>query len=174
MFGDPENFDIKTKKEFGLWPRPDLVSRGLAPYVRRMKKDVIISIFDDLKAEATVDFLNLCEEKISYINLYNNFDDEKNQSFFNVMNTNLQGYENRIKTGVFSPKKKSDVVCVCGPATPEQLNEYYASVRSGGIFAGDNHDRPTVKDMLRDFRRANKISIPIQISNRVIWFWRKP
>ena len=71
---NPDEFDIEMKKMVGLWPDPNLVSRSIIPYAKRLKtgKNLSITLLDDLRGENTVDFLENIEniKRINVINEY--------------------------------------------------------------------------------------------------------
>jgi hypothetical protein len=167
---NPEFFTIDQRKEFGMWPDADLISRGILPYVKRIKSDdITITIKNDLKGENIVDFLDNCDRirKIYYSNDSEGIDERIQAAF----NKNISPYIDKVKE---VKGKKVDVVCIeKSSCTPEKLALYYESVKSGGIFCGNGHESGEVKQALQSFRREKKIGTPIDVSNRAIWFWIK-
>jgi hypothetical protein len=167
---NPEFFTIQQRKEFGMWPDADLISRGIIPYVNRIKLDAItVTIKSDMKGENIVDLLDNCKKisKIYYSNDYTDMDERVKAAF----NKNTEPYKDKIAE---VKGKKVNVVCIDESAcNPERLALYYESVLPGGIFCGNGHESPEVKKALLDFRRGNKIGTPIDVSNRAVWFWIK-
>ena len=38
---NPEYFDIENLKMFGMWPHQSFISRGISPYIKRIRKDKV-------------------------------------------------------------------------------------------------------------------------------------
>lgn len=170
MFGDPDFFDVEQKKLFGLWPHDQLISRGMNPYIRRMKQDkVAMLIVGDLKGENVYDFLSENEKivKINVVNLY----DSTTENLRGAFKKNTESFKGKIDSGISSDKKR-DIVCIDkSSCNLETLELYYKNVKSGGIFCGNGHDAQSTKDVLTEFRRKAKIGTPIQVCYKTIWFW---
>lgn len=167
---NPEFFTIEQRKEFGMWPDADLISRGIIPYIKRMKLDTItVTIKSDLKGENIVDLLENCKKisKIYYSNDYTDTDERVKAAF----NKNTQPYIDKIAE---VKGKKVNVVCIDKSAcNAERLALYYENLVPGGIFCGNGHESTEVKEALSVFRRGKKIGTPIDVSNRAVWFWIK-
>lgn len=172
MFGDPELFEIEQLKAMGMWPSTTMTSRGIIPYVNRMRVEKLrITVVGDLKGDTTVDLLENCP-KITRIFVVNNYeDDEKSQAYKKLFEVNTKAYKDKIR---FKSDRESSVVCIDQSAcTSDNLKLYYNLLKSGGIFCGNGHEYVPVKDELSKFRREVKIGTPIQVSNRAVWFWIK-
>tara|TARA_R110000868_G_scaffold375497_3_gene640049 strand:- start:1180 stop:1689 length:510 start_codon:yes stop_codon:yes gene_type:complete len=167
---NPEFFTIEQRKEFGMWPDMDLISRGIIPYIKRMKVDTVtVTIKGDLKGENIADLLDNCEKigKIYYSNDYADTDERVKAAF----NKNTQPYTDKIAE---VKGKKVNVVCIDKSAcNAERLALYYENLVPGGIFCGNGHESMEVKQALSKFRRDKKIGTPIEVSNRAVWFWIK-
>jgi hypothetical protein len=167
---NPEFFTIEQRKEFAMWPDLDLTSRGIIPYVKRMKLDTVtVTISGDLKGENIVDLLENCKKisKIYYSNDYTDADERLKAAF----NKNTEPYAAKIAQ---VKGKKVNVVCIDKSAcNAERLALYYENLVPGGIFCGNGHESVEVKEALSAFRRGKKIGTPIDVSNRAIWFWIK-
>jgi len=173
MFGDPELFDIETLKNMNMWPNQELISRGIIPYIKRIRKEKIaIAIIGDPKGENAVDILDNTN-RIVKINIVNNYGDSPNAEVLkSVFSKNTERYKNIIDLGF--GKKERDVICFDKSAcTVENLVQYYDCVKSGGIVCGNGHNTEEVKKSLTEFRRTNRIGTPIQISYLTTWFWYK-
>ena len=169
---DPDLFEIKQLKAMGMWPASTMTSRGIIPYINRIRKDrVKVTVVGDTKGDTTVDLLENCP-KIFRVYVVNNYgEDESSQNYKKLFETNTQEYKDKIK---YKSDRESDVVCIdLSACTSENLKLYYELVKSGGIFCGNGHQYVPVKDELSKFRREVKIGTPIQVSNRTIWFWYK-
>lgn len=162
---DPENFDIETKKQMGMFPQSDMISRGMIPYAKRIKSDTIaIAVIGDDKGENTVDFLENVA-KIVKVNLV------VDAVEYDVLQKNLAPFKGKIDFWLTKDKQR-DIVCIDrSVCTEENLIKYYENVKHGGIFCGNGHEHVDVKEALTKFRRQSKIGTPIQVSNRSIWFW---
>lgn len=167
---DPEFFTIEQAKEFNMWPNADLISRGIFPYINRLKTDKInLTIKGDLKGENIYDLIENCP-KISRIYVSNDYG-ENEERLRAIYKKNLENHSDKIKE---VKGKKVDVVCIEKTScTSEKLELYYESVRSNGIFCGNGHESHDVKEALRLFRRKCKIGTPILVANRSVWFWYK-
>jgi len=173
LLADPTLAPIEQKKTFGLWPpSKDNIADSMYPYVKKMNHEEKIKILlvGDPLGEDAARFLELDEnEKIKKIRI---LDD----TFGDVGKENIKDKE---KIGVISTKdfnaEKYDFVFINSENKPldEVMKTYYNSVKSHGIFCGNNHHKDYVKEALAKFRRGNKIGTPILVSNRLCWFWIK-
>lgn len=172
MFGDPDFFDIKQLKAMNMWPASTMTSRGIIPYVNRIRKDrVKVTVVGDLKGDTTLDLLENCPKIFRLYSVNNYGDDETSQNYKKLFETNTKEYESKLRR---KSDKVSDVVCIDERAcTSDNLKLYYELVNSGGIFCGNGHEYDHVKEHLSKFRREVKIGTPIQVSNRAVWFWYK-
>lgn len=55
----------------------------------------------------------------------------------------------------------------------EDLNLWYSTVRSGGLFSGHDFSLPGVNKALLDFRTTNKIKGFFKVIPNDVWFWIK-
>ena len=70
---NPEYFDIENLKIFGMWPHQNFISRGIVPYIKRIRKDkVYVAVIGDLKGESIVDMLETTGDKIEKVYVINN------------------------------------------------------------------------------------------------------
>ena len=166
---NPEYFDIENLKLFGMWPHQSFISRAIAPYIKRIRKDKVSVLFvGDNKGEQCIDLLDLCGDKLGKLSNIRDVDDELIKAIY-VKNT-----KGRDEIVDFSEKDSFDVICINEySCTEETLKKYYELVPSNGIFCGNGHETTKVKEALTAFRRNNKIGTPIQVANRAIWFWYK-
>jgi len=176
---NPEHFDIENLKIFGMWPNQNFISRGIVPYIRRIRKDkVYVAVVGDLKGESVVDMLETCD-KIEKIYVINNYEGDEAELMKSIFTKNIKNLKNKLvmKNDIESLKSKDslpDVVCVDDTScTVDNLLLSYEITPSGGIFCGNGHETVKVKTALNEFRRQNKIGTPIQVSNRTVWFWPK-
>lgn len=173
---NPDLFPITQLKEFGLWPNTNLVSRGIIPYINRIRKDrVKITVVGDLKGETTADILENCSNvfRIYSINDYSSC--KEPEVYKELFDTNTAQHTQKIRQ---KSDRESDVVIIESSSMPrscssDELRIYYDLVKHGGIFCGNGHDMKNVKDDLNKFRREAKIGTPILISNLHVWFWYK-
>lgn len=167
---DPELFTIQQKKEFGLWPpSADNIADSLYPYIKRMRQDSVkLLLVGDTFGENAIRFLELDKVgKIKRIDLVGS-------NISDTLKSNLAGMEKveLIETG---EGKEYDLVYIDSEnkSLDEVMKANYNSVKSHGIFCGNNHHKTYVKEALVTFRRGTKIGTPIMVSNRLCWFWTK-
>jgi len=166
---NPEYFDIENLKMFGMWPHQSFISRAIAPYAKRIRKEkVSILLVGDNKGEQCIDFLDLCDDKIQKISVIRNSDDDLVKAIFTK---NTKG---RDEITDAHSEESFDIICIDEHScTEEILKKYYDLVPSNGIFCGNGHETKKVKEALTSFRRSSKIGTPIQVANRAVWFWYK-
>jgi hypothetical protein len=175
---NPEYFDIEQLKTFGMWPNMSHISRGIAPYVRRLRKEkVSITIIGDNKGEIASDLYDLCGDKIEKIYSINSYGGEDANIIRELFDKNTRHLRENQLIEMKSEIEKGDeidVLCIDEHACENALlTKVYGFVPSNGIFCGSGHDTKTVKNILNEFRRSEKIGTPIQVSNRSTWFWYK-
>ena len=173
---NPEHFDIETLKSIGMWPNANLISRGIAPYIRRLKKEKVSVIFvGDKKGEQVADLIELCGDKIEKVCVVNDYEGDDAEILKSLFKKNTVKYADKITTQVMMNEGDVfDVVCIDEfSCNKENFLLTYSFVPSNGIFCGGGHETNTVKSALNEFRRGEKIGTPIQVSNRAIWFWNK-
>ena len=169
---DPDLFTIEQCKMMGMWPPGDAMAPGIYPYIKRLKtKDKLTVVEVGVRKGENVAYtLELDVDK--KIGSYYGVVTHKN--YEELLDKNLSG-EDRFTKG-FDPYKKKqhvDVVFLHSECDlVKNLKRYYNVLCEGGIFAGNDHMKDHVKISLRDFRRDNKIGIPINVS-RGCWFWWK-
>lgn len=175
MFLDPTLFSITQSKEMGLWPPSDLVAHGVWPYINRLK-ETNLRILDVgvMKGENAMFLLEKdTGNKIKKVYGVVSYDPEHKKDFNNyeeVLKTNTNGVD-RISLAYID--QSCHVVCIHAYSDLNyNLEKYYAAVKSNGIFCGNEHHLPRVKESLSAFRRKNKIGTPIMVSNGC-WFWYK-
>lgn len=171
MFGNPEFFEIEQLKSMGMWPNSTMISRGIIPYVNRMRNDKIkITIVGDVKGESTYDLLENCP-KVFHVHAANDFNIEDGELYKNLFAANTKMHKEKVKS---RDDRESDVVCIDHRScSVDNLIKYYDLVKSGGIFCGNGHEMTNVKVQLSQFRRQIKIGTPIMVSNRSVWLWVK-
>ena len=173
MLGNPELFDIETLKSLNMWPSETLVSRGIIPYLKRLKQDKIaIAIIGDLKGENAVDIVTNVP-KVVKVSLHNDYSDNTDaEELKSVLSKNIKDHKSIIDPS-FS-KKERDVICFDkSSCTLDNLKLYYDYVKSGGIVCGNGHEFDDVKIALTQFRRECRIGTQMQISHLTTWFWYK-
>lgn len=170
MFGDPDFFDIPTLKQMDLWPSEKMVSKELAPYIRRMRSiNVKILEVGIKKGENAVDLFDRCDNIKIFYGI------EPNEKYKDLLSKNVAVLENKFKLKDETNKKDYDVIIFDSDANLEVVFEkYYKNLRTGGIICGNDHNKTHVKAALLQFKRKNKISAPLHIATGTVWFWFKP
>lgn len=169
---NPEYFDIKNLKMFGMWPHQNYISRGISPYIKRIRKnEVSVLLVGDNKGEQAVDMLDLCGNKIGEIQSLINTDDDLIKALYK---TNTKDLDKIREVTLITKNNEFDVVGMDEHSCDADFLAFvYDYTPSGAIFCGNGHETNKVKEALTNFRRKCKIGTPIQIANRSIWFWYK-
>jgi len=172
---DPTQFSITQSKEMGLWPPSDIVAHGIWPYIKRLKEtDLKVIDVGVMKGENAAYLLEKDTEnkikKIYGVISYDSQRQEEFQGYEEILKRNVEGL-GRISLANFNGS--AHVVCVHADSDLDSnLEKYYDTVKSNGIFCGNEHHLDRVKVSLSNFRRKNKIGTPILVSNGC-WFWYK-
>lgn len=170
---NPELFSIEQAKGMGMWPPSDIVAHGIIPYINRMKQDTV-TVLDVgvMKGENAIYLLEKCK-KIDEVTGVESFAEGKYQVGYQSLLEQNTKDEPRFKLWDNSVSGPFDVVCIHSNSDlAAALPLYYNMVKSNGIFCGNEHHLPHVKDALHKFRRETKIGTPINVSNGC-WFWWK-
>lgn len=183
LLEDPTTLPIKEKQVMGLWPpSADNIADSIYPYIKRLKKEkvTILDVGTGLGENAyrllELDDANSKIEQLYTVNLpVNNLELEKTKQL-SIAQKNL---EDKDVEFVFEDKqirnKKFDVVFINADLKnlDTAMVKYYDYCDHNGIYCGNNHHTTHVKEALTKFRRGSKIGTPIQVSNRLCWFWWK-
>jgi SAM-dependent methyltransferase len=163
---DPDKLTVREKKLLGMWPPQDSVAHAITPYIKRMSGEIDVLDIGVGKGENIV-YLHENAPNISKI-----YGLSHSNEFEEILVRNMEGLD---KVDRQYDHRQTSVVMVSmnDAVNAELLSMYYAKVKPSGIFAGDFHTEPYVKEALSKFRRKDKIGHPIQVVNRTIWFWKK-
>lgn len=174
MIMNPELFTVKQNKEMGLWPPSDIVGPGIAPYIKRIKKEKVrVLDVGIMKGENAVYLIENCPNARVYgINEGNPPEYADAPEYAAAQKENLEGLERYWNK--WDDDVVFDVVCINAKLVPldNYMDLYYNKLSSNGIFCGNEHHLMPVKEALVKFRKKNKIGTPIQVSNGC-WFWIK-
>jgi hypothetical protein len=171
---NPDLFSIEQAKGMGMWPPSDIVAHGILPYIKRMKHNNIhVLDVGVMKGENAMYLLEKDEGKIDEVYGIESFASGKSvPEYEKLLHENTKN-ESRFVLWDNSISGPFDVVCIhSNSAIEDALPLYYNMVKSNGIFCGNEHHLPHVKDALFKFRREAKIGTPINVSNSC-WFWWK-
>lgn len=163
---DPTKFTAVQLKQLGMWPPPNNAGVAIAPYVRRMNRLVDVLVIGAEKGESIVYLCDNCPN----INLIYGLSHTNEHDELLVANI---GDNSKVKRDYDGQKADIVIINVLPETTTEQLAQYYEKVKDGGYIVGDHHNEGYVKDALHKFRRSAKIGHPINIVEKVIWFWKK-
>lgn len=180
---DPVLQTIEEKYKLGLWPpSPDCIANSIYPYILRLKKEKV-KVLDvgTFLGETAYRLLELdTKKKIEKLVCVPTHND--NPIIRPRLEKNLQGLECSIVESIPKDEKFDVILINCevvsnvrGPdfELDNTMKTYYNHLDHNGIFAGNDHHKTYVKESLANFRRPEKIGTPIQISNKLIWFWYK-
>jgi hypothetical protein len=174
---DPTQFSITQSKSFSIWPPSDLAAHGIIPYIKRLRTPTVTILDVGIMKGENAMFLLESEagkkiEKIYGVKSYDPVMEKENEFYYyeGVLKENIKN-EKRINLNY--KNKEVDVVCIHAHSDLEKnLETYYTVLREGGIFCGNEQNLTKVKVALSNFRRMNKIGIPIMVANGC-WFWFK-
>ncbi len=178
MLLNPELLSITQSKQMGMWPNGNTVADQMYPYVKRMKEPTVkILDIGDPKGENVYRFLELDQKgKIESIDVVQRFLAKSMSAELDILRgENLRSCPSKEKVHLNTEKKVGhyDLVCVNSESGLDTtLDMYYNSLKSGGIFCGNNHGHHPVKEALVAFRKKNKIGTPI-LTAFDVWFWYK-
>lgn len=175
MLMDPTQFSITQSKEMGMWPPSDLAGIGIWPYISRLREnDLEILDVGVMKGENAVFLLEKdTKNKIKKIYGVTSYDPQRKQEFENYETLLKKNTDGLARFSLDYSGQSCHVVCVHADSELDiNLEKYYSVVKSNGIFCGNEHHLPRVKEALSSFRRKNKIGTPIMVSNGC-WFWIK-
>jgi 2-polyprenyl-3-methyl-5-hydroxy-6-metoxy-1,4-benzoquinol methylase len=169
---NPELLSITQSKEMGVWPPGDAVFvKGIYPYIKRLKiESVKVLDVGCMKGEISSYLLELDEtEKIKKIDLVISGGEK---DFEKVLAENIKG-QSKLSI-IKEASDEYDVVMINANAKnlDKTMRKYYSKLKSNGIFCGNDHNSPRVKEALSSFRREDKIGTPILVTNGS-WFWYK-
>ena len=171
MFGDPDFFDVATLKQMQMWPSDKMISKELAPYIKRMKKpDVQILEVGIKKGENAVDLYERCDCIKTY------YGAEANTNYEAVLKKNTESLGDKFKvvSAADLSKDSIDLLIFDSDCNFEALFlDYYNLMRPNGIVCGNEHNMMKVKAALTSIRRKNRIGTPISIATGTVWFWYK-
>lgn len=170
---DPNKITVSEKKVLGLWPPADSLAKAIAPYLRRLKTENSTSPYPDV-----LDIGVGNGENIVYL-----FDNVPNIEWIYGLSHN-RDYEDLILKNISDiPKVKRNyqgemvdciLIDVTDTLTTSDLVMYYSKLNKGGYIVGNKHTDPRLKTVLNDFRKASKITVPIQVISKNYWMWKKP
>jgi len=197
----PTDLDFMTveelkKTEVG-WPLDYVATRGLAPYISRLRGDKHVGVeIGTCRGESAYYLLERCPFiKILYtIDPYTEFEDwvgiipqETLDRQYEIAKTNLNRFGDRVKMikkrsddkeviDMFE-KDSLDFLFVDGDhsleATRNDLVNYYSKVKRGGLICGHDYGLPSVRSAISEFRKICKCNTPLQMTTNNAWFFTK-
>ena len=137
MFGDPDFFDVATLKQMQMWPSDKMISKELAPYIKRMKKpDVQILEVGIKKGENSVDLYDRCDCIKAY------YGAEPNADYDTILKKNTAPLGNKFEmvSAEVLTKDSIDLLIFDSDCNFEALfSNYYNFLRPNGIVCGNEH-----------------------------------
>lgn len=175
MLLDPTQFSITQSKEMNMWPPSDLAGIGIWPYIKRIKEyNIRVLDVGVMKGENAYYLLDKdINNKIKKVYSVVSYDQQRKQEFENYETILKKNTDGLARFSLNYSGQSCHVVCVHADSELDiNLEKYYSAVKSNGIFCGNEHHLPRVKEALTNFRRKNKIGTPIMIANGC-WMWYK-
>ena len=194
IFTDTDFMTVRELETETGWPLDWTSTKGLSPYIKRLKGDVVGIEIGTCRAESTYLILDECQnvKKIYTIDPFESYEDwcggidqTTMDKFEAIAKENLSKFGDRVemvkKSSVDAldtfEDGKADFVFIDGDhsyeATYNDLCNYYPKLRAGGLFSGHDYNLHEVKKAITDFREKFKVRIPIQMSINNVWFWYK-
>lgn len=171
---DPTRFNIEQMKQMNMWPPGDIAGLGVLPYIKRLKANNLrvldVGVGKGENASYLLEHTQTTvkgETKIEKLHGLR-FGEEDND----VLEQNMKApWFDRFELG-YPKDMQFDVICINsqGGDLDKNLKEFYNMLKSGGIYCGNDHALPHVKEALHKFRRTVKIGELIHVA-RGNWFW---
>lgn len=199
ILGNPDYFNVEQAKEAKLWPFAWLPAYGILPYIKRMKGDKLVGIEVGVFKAETVYMLLSESDKILKIYGIDNYKSHKDYdavrteedmtNYERIAGENLKQFGDRYelikddsdKACSRFEKESVDFIHVDADHSKEgikiDLKNYYPLLKKGGYIFIHDFQMGMAKELtegVKEFKRENKISVPINISKNFIAFWIKP
>lgn len=175
---DPTSAPVEVKKNMGLWPPSvDNIADSIYPYLKRLRVDKVDLLeVGTSTGENAYRFFELDAENKRIGNYETIALPTEDENASKIAKKNLENLPvKKIKSqAALNLEKHYDVVFINSEVKEpldKVMKKYYTLVKHHGIFCGNNHHTTLVKEALVNFRREVKIGTPINVSNRLCWFW---
>jgi|SRR5665213_2261276 len=191
----PSDFmTVQDLKEAGDWPLPWTASKGLIPYIKRLKGEVHgieigtargESAYHILESCPNVSLLTTIDPFLEYIDWIGVIDQHTMDQFQDLANKNLLEFGGRVDIQVNSSDEVKDqfadnsisFLFVDGNHSKNDvlndLTGYYPKVVLNGIVAVHDTNLESVNDAIKEFRETNKIRTPLNKLPNSVVFWTK-
>lgn len=195
IYTDEDFMTVKQISEEAGWPLDYTTTKGLVPYINRMRGDNLKGVeIGTGRGEGSYLILEKCSnvKKLYTIDPFKEFNDwigvieQKDQDKFEaIAKINHAEFGERVEmikkssdeaVSMFEDNSM-DFIFIDGDHSVQQVKQdcinYYPKLRSGGIFAVHDTNLNSVKEGIRLFREEKKVRIPIQLIGPSISFWYK-
>ena len=191
---DADFMTVKNLTNEVGWPLDYTASKGLLPYIKRLRGDISVIEIGTARAEAAYLILEQCPNvtqlyTIDPFKCYKDWigfiDQDTMSRYKDIASENLEIFKDRATILEMTSEQAVDlfedkaynVLFVDGSHDKDMvyrdLELYFPKIVSGGIVAIHDTNISTVNDAIREFRETYKIRQPLNtISNGVV-FWVK-
>jgi hypothetical protein len=198
MFTEIDYMTVADHKENGDWPFDWLPVKGLIPYIKRLGPDAKGIEIGVARAESSYAILESCpnvtqlygiDPYIAYNDWNGHVDQAHNDKTREIAIKNMEKFCDRYVSLFHSTsrmavqgndgvpgfdEKSMDFIFIDGDHSYEgakwDMENYYDFIRPGGIFSGHDYNLGTVRTALEEFRRENKIRLPVQVVDNNAWY----
>lgn len=183
----------EIEKEIG-WPLQYTSTIGIAPYISRMKKDVVGVEIGTARGEGAYYLLDKCPNisKLYTIDPYKEYRDwvgiipqEQLNRYEDIAKRNLSKFGDKvefIKTPSSEAKSRFqdnslDFVFIDGDHSKNEvindLLNYYPKLKSHGIIAIHDNNINDVREAVKEFKNNTRVRIPQNNTTNGVVFWNK-
>ncbi len=171
---DPTVWPVTEKEKMGLWPNLGLPAHGMLPYLRKIKKPEtpLYGIVVEPKLAENSHIL-LCSPIDMNILGVNGFLESTKPNVYEFLGTHYSDSsirDDEIADFILLAAVEGAVGGVWDYKA--ELTKYYPMLRSGGYMFVETGTEER-NQAIKDWRRENKVMIPIQMSKNFLWFWQK-
>lgn len=176
----------ELERETG-WPPEYISTKGMIPYIKRMGKDLMGLEIGTGRGESAYHLLSTCPNIKNLITYdpYKAYDDwngpiTKDQQVKSreLAIANLAKFGDRVvmqeNIGIIEANT-FDFIYIDGnhslEGVTQDLDDYYDSLKPGGLIAVHDCNLGTVNEAIRQFRKKRRISMPLHNSSNGLAFW---
>ncbi len=190
-----ETLTISELNKLNKWPYDWTSIRGILPYIKRLPGKITGLEIGTCRAESTILMIEACDniEKLYTIDAWKEFQDwngkisqgicDKDKAI--AFQNNAEHGQNKIEildghSYDFASKfadESLDFIFIDGDHSYEgalrDMNLFYPKLKDRGLWICHDWHLDSVNKAAMEFRRSNKISIPIMKSDNSTFFWYK-
>lgn len=159
---------ISALKEYGLWA-PNYEQKLIAPYIKRLNFPIKVLAVVGIDDGSSMWRFHEELPDVSIVGIRH----RENKEFEGMLIPNQTMWQNR-DISINDDLRECHVLFVPGKFdVANKLRLHYHRLVPRGIVVGTNHTEQDLKEQLVDYRRHSKVSCPINILDKHVWFWWK-